>query len=348
MAGSTVFPVLRRGWLYGTALATLACYAVTIAFAPAAGRSPTASLGALLFLGTSVHVASTGWFWTVPAVRGHMLASPGRYLVAPAVLVAVSAAGAALLAPAAFAWVLPAFLAWQFFHFQKQNLGLAALAATAYGAGPLSAAERRAVTGAALAGIAGLLSRPGLLQLTVDPRLEAVRPVAAVGYALCAGGGVLLLIRRQPARRPRGFVLLYGLSLLFFLPAFLFDSPYAAVAGLTAAHGYQYLVIMALVAAGGRQPAVDRWIGLALLVNIALLLGTGLNLASHLHGSADPAVRALYGGYLGLVMAHFVLDAGLWRLRDAFPRAFLTDRLPYLLPRRRPTGQDAAPAAERG
>jgi hypothetical protein len=29
-------------------------------------------------------------------------------------------------------------------------------------------------------------------------------------------------------------------------------------------------------------------------------------------------------------MAHFVIDAGLWRLRDPFPRQFLTGRLPYL------------------
>ncbi|MCW2930448.1 MAG: hypothetical protein JWM19_1410 [Actinomycetia bacterium] len=35
--------------------------------------------------------------------------------------------------------------------------------------------------------------------------------------------------------------------------------------------------------------------------------------------------------YLGVVMAHFVIDAGLWRLRDPFPRRFLASRVPYLL-----------------
>jgi len=30
-------------------------------------------------------------------------------------------------------------------------------------------------------------------------------------------------------------------------------------------------------------------------------------------------------------MAHFVIDAGLWRLRDSFPRRFLASRTPYLL-----------------
>jgi hypothetical protein len=31
-------------------------------------------------------------------------------------------------------------------------------------------------------------------------------------------------------------------------------------------------------------------------------------------------------------MAHFVIDAGLWRLRDPFPRAFLASRVPSLVP----------------
>jgi hypothetical protein len=30
-------------------------------------------------------------------------------------------------------------------------------------------------------------------------------------------------------------------------------------------------------------------------------------------------------------MSHFVIDAGLWRLRDSFPRRFLASRVPYLL-----------------
>jgi hypothetical protein len=31
-------------------------------------------------------------------------------------------------------------------------------------------------------------------------------------------------------------------------------------------------------------------------------------------------------------MAHFVVDAGLWRMREQFPRAFLGSRLPWLIP----------------
>jgi hypothetical protein len=30
-------------------------------------------------------------------------------------------------------------------------------------------------------------------------------------------------------------------------------------------------------------------------------------------------------------MAHFVIDAGLWRLRDPFPRRFVSTYVPYLV-----------------
>jgi len=30
-------------------------------------------------------------------------------------------------------------------------------------------------------------------------------------------------------------------------------------------------------------------------------------------------------------MAHFVVDAGLWRLRDQFPRQMMLARVPYLM-----------------
>ena len=123
------------------------------------------------------------------------------------------------------------------------------------------------------------------------------------------------------------------MALLFFVPVFVFASPYAAVGGLTIAHGAQYLLLMGAVAGGGSPSTasgLSRVLSIALLVNIALIGGGMLEVASHLHGHAG-LVRGLYGAYLGVVMAHFVIDAGLWRLRDPFPRKFLASRAPYLL-----------------
>ncbi|MEY9845319.1 hypothetical protein [Streptacidiphilus sp. MAP5-3] len=321
----------RDAWLWGVLLLTVGSLVAAVVAAPASDAPEGATLGGLLFLGSSVHVASSAWFWTVPAVRRFMLARRVRYVVAPVGLVVVTAVLGALVPQGPFALLLLAFFAWQFFHFQKQNLGLAALASVAYGAGSLRRGERAAINVAGVAGIAGLLCRPELLQIAGPlPRLDAFFPVAAGLFAAAAGYGAVQVLRRPAAERPWQALALQATALLFFLPVFLFDSPYAAVAGLTVAHGFQYLVMMALVAGGGAAGRIPRWTALALLLNIALLLGVVLNLASHLHGGG-PAERALYGAYLGAVMAHFVIDAGLWRLRDEFPRTFLRERLPYLL-----------------
>ena len=60
--------------------------------------------------------------------------------------------------------------------------------------------------------------------------------------------------------------------------------------------------------------------------------GALLSGASHLHGF-PPAIRLVFGAYLGVVTAHFVIDAGFWRMRDPFPRAFLACALARPAPR---------------
>ena len=138
----------------------------------------------------------------------------------------------------------------------------------------------------------------------------------------------------SPARtnRPPAFSALYVLSLLFWAPMFIFRSPFAAVGGMTIAHGLQYLLMVGLVLAGPRStsaPLVRVGVGL----NVALLAGALLSSASHLHGSLGP-LRVLFGAYVGVLTVHFVMDRRLWRLRDPAVRALLASRVPYLIPGR--------------
>jgi hypothetical protein len=338
LAAATRSDPRRLVWLFGTIGLTAASFAVTIAMAPAATEQPVHALSWLLFVGSSVHVASTGWFYAVPEVRAHMAAHPRRYVIVPVALIVATAIVAAAIPERTFTWLLFGFFAWQFFHFQKQNLGMAALAGISTGAGSMTRHERRALVAAGLTGTAGFLVHPELLQLTVDAHVRYLFPAAAVAFVVAVLAGAVLVARRPRGKRPPAFVVVYALSLLFFAPAFVFASPYAAVAGLTLAHGFQYLLIVGLVAdARGvtrseGSAASRRVISLLVLINVALLGGLVLNAASHLHGGG-PVARAIYGAYLGVVMAHFVIDAGLWRLRDEFPRTFLSDSLPYLLAR---------------
>jgi hypothetical protein len=150
-----------------------------------------------------------------------------------------------------------------------------------------------------------------------------------ITFAVFVAVGAWCLAARSPGQRPAGFCVVYLTSLTFSLPVFVFTSPYAAVAGLTIAHGLQYLLLMGLLAAAGPRTG-RRLAGLAALCNIALLGGAALSIASD-QAAGGPAVRVLFGLFLGAVMAHFVVDAGLWRMREQFPRSFLRSRLPYLV-----------------
>jgi hypothetical protein len=332
-----------RAWLWGTVALSAGAFAGAVVLAPPASAAPIRGLAWLLFLGSSVHVAATGWLYTLPDVRAHVTARPLRYVWIPAGLVVTGAVTAAALSPAAMAWLLLAYFAWQFFHFQKQNLGLAALAASVHRVRPLSRAERRALMGAGGAGILGLLAHPGLLQLRVRPAAGGLFIVAGLLFAAGAGFGVVALVRRPAADRPAGFCVMYLMALLFSLPIFVFRSPYAAVGGMTIGHGFQYLLLVGLVAAGNRR-GTSRWLRLAGFANVALVGGALLSGASHLHGF-PPAIRLVFGAYLGVVTAHFVIDAGFWRMRDPFPRVFLARHVPGLAPPRAATPPAAAPPA---
>lgn len=323
-----------RWWAIATLFATAAAFGLAIVLAPPEGRSADGPLYWLLFVGSSVHVAATGWFYALPDVRAYARAQPTRYIYAPIALVAVAALLAAVLDPSRASWLLLGFFGWQFFHFHKQNLGLAALAAKGWRAPALSRAERWWLTLAGVFGIIGLVVHPQLLQLDVDPHLSSLFSVAAGGLGVSAIAGILTLRRRGSGERPAAFVAVYVISLLFFAPVFVFSSPYAAVGGITIAHGLQYLLLVGLVA-GGDGDGTARVTGLAVAMNLALLGGLALNRASHLHRSG-PGLRAVYGAYVGVVMAHFVVDAGLWRLRDEFPRRLLSARVPYLMGQRPP------------
>lgn len=321
-----------QAWLWATVALTACSLVTVIALAPPAGATPVSALSWLLFTGSSVHVASTGWLFVLPTVRDYVRQHRLRCVWIPVCLIGVTAIAAAMIKPAAFQWLLLPYFSWQFYHYQKQNIGMAALAAASGRIKPLSRAERHSLVLAGVATIGALAGDPRLLGLRIGLEAPWLGPAALAVFAVAVVAGVLALAARPPAARPAGFTAVYLTSLLFGLPAFVFASPYAAVGGMTVAHGLQYLLLISLIASQGAPEArSSRLVRLALLANIALIGGVLLSTASHLHNSSQ-AGRLIFGAYLGVVMAHFIIDAGIWRMRDPLARKFVTDSVPFMKP----------------
>ena len=320
-----------RAWVWTTVLVTAGALVSAVILAPPAGTPPLRALTWLLFVGSSVHVASTGWLFTLPAVRAYARHHTLRCLWVPVGLVGLGVTAAAVASPAMFRWLLMPFFGWQFWHYQKQNIGVMALAASAEGVAPLVPAERRPLQLAGASAIAALAARPGLLGLRVAPVAHALFPLAGAAYAIAVGAGFAAIAMRPRRRRTAGFCATYAISLFFAIPVFCASSPYAAVGGMTVAHGLQYLLLVSLAASADRRSRTYPIARLALLANISLIGGAALNWASHLHNALLPE-RLVFGAYVGIVMAHFVIDAGLWRMRDPLARHFVATHLPYLVP----------------
>ncbi|MFZ0248483.1 MAG: hypothetical protein WAL61_00955 [Acidimicrobiales bacterium] len=324
---------LRRSaatlWLWVCVTLTCGAIVVCLVFAPGRGGTPEIGLAWLLFVGSSVHVASTSWLFTNSDLRHFAWEHRARYVWAPVGLAVAGMVLSVTMSRPLLTWAVLLLLLWQLHHFQKQNLGQVALVGASRGLMPLHRGERAAICATGAAGIGRVWANPALLQLDVRPPLHGcVTWLATLLLMVGVLAGVVAMSRRRSRDRPPGFCVMYGLALVFPLPIFLFSSPYAAVAGMTMAHGLQYLLLIGLVAAGHHR---RKKIAQVLQVSVLALVGGGaLNLMSHLHGGGDP-FRLFFGLYLGLLAGHFVVDAGIWRLREPFVRGFLAQRVGYLV-----------------
>lgn len=119
-----------RAWLWLTIALTAGAFTVAAALAPPASAAPGRGLAWVLFVGSSAHVASTGWLYTLGDVRSYAASRPLRLRWVPVALLLSGTLAAVLVPPARFAWLLLPFFGWQFLHFAKQNLGMVALAAS--------------------------------------------------------------------------------------------------------------------------------------------------------------------------------------------------------------------------
>ncbi len=283
------------------------------------------NLTALIILaGSSCHVAAGFLFYLDPSARSYMAQNKTRFMILPAVAIVVATC-VPLFSSASFgaAWVAIYWI-WQVHHYARQNQGILSFIGKASGS-PGTLSERVALT---LTGLAGIVGMSNVVILSGDPDLHRyawqVHMVAMGAYALGWGAYLASLRERNPFDAPlRGFVVFT--LMLFYLPIFLFTGM-TAIWPFALAHGFQYFVFMYYV---GAYPADGFKRRILILLVMTVVGGTALRYGANLFDA--PAVRsAVAGGVLGVVMWHFLLDAGIWKLSEAFPLAYMKDRFSFL------------------
>ncbi len=284
----------------------------------------------LNFLGGNAHVAATTFFYSDPAMRAHFREHKTRYVYAPTALI-VGTGAAYMLVPEPYnRYILLYFFMWQTYHYQKQNYGILSFFAAATDRVPVSKLERLALELAAVAGMLALIRIYSLSQQTVlEPVVDLIFRTASVVYLVVPVVVVLALAtERHLLRNP---VRITGLIMFsaFYVPSFIFRDPSAATLGYALGHGLQYLVFMFFVGISRPRPVVAlTTVGAAgltgglLLTSMAASMGHGTGLS-----------RLLFGLAIGIVMSHFVIDAGVWKLRYPFQRQYVRRAFPFVFNR---------------
>jgi hypothetical protein len=319
----TLIPMVLIGVLGHLHLHTLSIDTFAILVASAAGPG---------------HVGLTSFFYADKEMQTFFKGRPLRYVVIP-IACAIAMGLYWQFLPAVYtANLLGLFFIWQTYHYQKQNYGILCFFNAATGGPPITRLEKVIVDLSAVAGILGLFQRSNLFNGTlVVPYMPFLYQTGL--YLNCAVLAILVVaIATVPAiRNNRLRSVFLVICALFYLPTFVVDDPGAAIASYAYAHGLQYYVFMYFVAASHRRHQNDN--------RIVLMISAAISGVTILTLFADRTIWGgiggfIFGVYLSIVMSHFVIDAGIWKVRGDFQRRYMKTAFPFIFqPRPRPEGK---------
>ncbi|MDX2471597.1 MAG: hypothetical protein QNL04_13585 [SAR324 cluster bacterium] len=300
--------------------------------------SITQVIGVITFFGGAVHVAASGYFYNRPEFKEVFKGHPIRYFIAPVVIILATGLLFQFGNPQVQATTLLSYFLWQTYHYQRQNFGVMTFVGIATKTKPLSYFEQLAMQLSVGAGILALTSHYKLSTNTIlEPYAEALYQSSFVVFKVV---GILIFIVFfqifDPLKSSSEVTLknklirfiFFLMSSLFFLPAILFNNPIAAVSSYALAHGIQYLVFMHYVVdVGPKEQSHNRFSKYIIWVCIGGGIITMLG-DQRIWGSFG---KLIFGCYLGVIMTHFLLDAGVWKLSQSRQYQFATNAFPFLL-----------------
>ena len=268
----------------------------------------------------NVHVGMTAFFYFGDRRYKQLIADNAwRFIWVPAALIAC----AFLMFNNKPAWLwlyIAAHYSWLLWHFGRQNFGLYSLVAAGNRSGAVSYLERSYLNLLPLAAIPKsltLYSDIGLPAEIAGYFVSATWALACVGVAMLAA--ILVTRPNVVADKERLVALLLGLG--FFAPTVVSNNP--AIALTFFAHPVQYIIMMLYLAGDRKQGAI--------LLRLCALIFTGMALWALLYYLNGASITS---GYLavafGVSQAHFLIDAGAWKLKMPAQRAIITESYDFL------------------
>jgi hypothetical protein len=329
----------KRVFLLALLLSTWAPMIFFIFFAQVA--TPSFSLNSfktlLVFFGTA-HVQATLFFYTDKDFRHLIRENKRRYAYLPLLLIVGTGLVFLVAGPLIQTYVLFSYWAWQAFHYGRQNVGIYAFVSISETGKSAPKLERLCLEAATYCGMLGTLKvlgmgiAPSYLRGLFDFLFQA-------GFYLFLGlfaFSLLIYLKNLGAATKTLFFLTL---ILFFFPMYLSSNPNVTFLSYAIAHGMQYLVFMTVVSANSDRRAFRKRLNnilklgaCVLFVGFAFMYWGKLKEFDLVRSSAIlvKLMDFVLGAVLGTTMAHFVIDAGAWRLTKASTRAYVKDRFGFV------------------
>jgi len=283
------------------------------------------------------HVGLTGMFWLDRRYRQHMASEPRRYYLDPVILL-VGSITVFWITGAIGSFVFYAtFLVWLYFHYMKQNWGLLCLSARSLHCTRPTQWELSALYLGFLGGVLGTMTdftgmnyrnELGIFaegfSIPGQDALAILRQAGLVLVTVSAILGLGLATYRLVSGAPYFQCAMSAMVGLFFLPIYALDDGAMAIG---CSHAFQYAIVMTILAADRSQGIrLFRLLGLVAVTCAYVAIYYGLREASWWGQWAD--TMAIAGTVV--IMWHFMIDAGLWRLGQAFQRNAMRQSFAFL------------------
>jgi hypothetical protein len=295
----------------------------------------------LLFLGTA-HVPATLFFYVDKDFSEIIRKHKARYIYFPIALTIATGLLFAFANTVVQAYILLMYWSWQAFHYGRQNLGIYSFVSIAQRGSAPSKYEKLVIDLGTWCGIIGTFKilGSGVAPSYLHGFFDSLYWAGTIAFVLVIVASVVIYAQNLKRTTPL-LTIFYFTLVCFFLPVFLSTNVNIGFLSYAIAHGVQYILFMSVVSLNLDPQASSQRLQMGNAVKLLLLTlvaGFVFYRAADLktmelittHATLVRIVDFIIGAILGATMAHFVVDAGAWRLSQSLQRMYIGKRFAFV------------------